>query len=165
MQAEMLKAEIDYDTINVKEIIDIVWRDEKTPRKWREGLLVKVPKKGNLTECKNWHGITLLSVFSKAKGRTVIDKIRTGVESKLRKEKAGFRPGEGTTEQIFILRNIMKQSIEWQSSLYVKFMDFENVFDLVHRDSLWLIWFIMRSYSILKKSWMEDLECGTNCSG
>ena len=45
IQAELLKADIDYATTKVKEIIDIVWRDEKTPRKWRKGLIVKLPKK------------------------------------------------------------------------------------------------------------------------
>ena len=89
-----------------------MWRDEKAPRKWRKGLIVKLPKKGNLKEGKNWRGITLLSVVSKVMGRIVIDRIRIGVESKLRKEQAGFRPGsQGTTdwEQIFILRNIIEQ--------------------------------------------------------
>ncbi|PFX30974.1 hypothetical protein AWC38_SpisGene4217 [Stylophora pistillata] len=43
--AELLKADIDYATTKVKEIIGIVWRDEKTPRKWRKGLIVKLPKK------------------------------------------------------------------------------------------------------------------------
>jgi len=99
-----------------------VWRDEKTPRRWRKGLIVKLPKKGNLKKCKNWRGITLLSVVSKVLGRIVIDRIRTGVESKLRIQ-AGFRPGRRTTEQIFKLRNIIEQSIEWQSSLYVNFIE------------------------------------------
>ena len=44
IQAELLKADIDYATTKVKEIIDIVRRDEKTPRKWRKGLIVKLPK-------------------------------------------------------------------------------------------------------------------------
>ena len=117
LQAEMLKADIEYATTKVKEILDIVWRDEKTARKWRKGLIAKLQKKGNLKECKNWRGITLLSVVSKVMRRIVIDRIRIGVESKLRREQAGFRPGRGTTEQIFILRNIIEQSIEWQSSL------------------------------------------------
>ena len=63
--AELLKADIDYATTKVKEIIDIVWRDEKIPRKWRKGLIAKLPKKGNLKECKNWRGITLLLVVSR----------------------------------------------------------------------------------------------------
>jgi len=29
---------------------------------WKEGLLIKVPKKGNLGHCGNWRGIMLLSV-------------------------------------------------------------------------------------------------------
>ena len=90
-----------------------------------------------MKKCKNWRGITLMSVVSKVMGRIVIDRIRTGVESKLRKKQAGFRPGRGTTEQIFIFRNIIEQSIEWQSSLCVNFIDFEKAFDSVHRDSLW----------------------------
>ena len=103
IQAELLKADVDYVITKVKEIIDIVRRDEKTPRKWRKGLIVKLPKKSNQKECKNLRGITLLPVVSKVMGRTVIDRIRTGVESKLRKEQADFRPGRGTTEQIFII--------------------------------------------------------------
>ena len=139
-----------------------MWRDEKTPSKWRKGLIVQLPKKGNLNESKNWRGIMLLSVVSKVMGRILIDRIRTGVELKLRKEHAGFRPGRGSTVQIFILRNIIEQSIEWQSSLYVNFVDFEKVFDSVHRDSLWLI---MRSYSIpskivsMVKALYDNFEC------
>ena len=76
-----------------------------------------------------------------------------GLESQLRKEQAGFRPG---------LRNIIEQSIERQSSLYVNFIDFEKAFDSVDRDSLWLI---MRSYGIpskivmIVKALYDDFEC------
>jgi len=84
-----------------------VWRKEKIPRKRIKGLIDKLPKKGNLKECKNWCGIMLLSVISKVMGRIVIDRIRTGVESKLREEEAGFQPArritEVSTEQIFRL--------------------------------------------------------------
>ena len=42
-------------------------RKEDT-KKWRNELIVKLPKKGNLKECRNWRGITLLSVVSKVMG-------------------------------------------------------------------------------------------------
>ena len=57
-----------------------------------------MPKKGDLTECGNWRGITLTSVPSKVFGRVLIDRIRDGVNSKLRDEQAGFRSGRGTVE-------------------------------------------------------------------
>ena len=83
-----------------------------------------------MKECKNWRGITLLPVVSKVLGKIVVDRIRRS-GSTLRKEKAGFLPGKGTTVQIFILRNIIEQSIEWESSLYVNYIDFEKAFDSV----------------------------------
>ena len=85
------KADIDHATTKVKEILDVVWREKKTPEKWRKGLIIKLPKKGNLRECKNWRGISLLSVVIKVMGKIVVDRIRTGVESKLRKEQTGSR--------------------------------------------------------------------------
>ena len=34
---------------------------EQIPEDWHRGLIVKLPKKGDLTECNNWRGITLQS--------------------------------------------------------------------------------------------------------
>ena len=81
-------------------------------------------------------------VAAKVLGRTIITRIR---DDKLRQEQAGFRKGRGTTEQIFILRNIIEQCIEWNANLYVCFVDFEKAFDSVDRSVLWRI---MRSYNI-----------------
>jgi len=75
----------------------------------------------------------------------VIDRIHNGVDIRLRNEQAGYRKGRGTTEQIFILRNIIEQANEWQASLYINFIEFEKAFDSIHRESLWLI---MRKYGI-----------------
>ena len=51
--------------------------------------------------------------------RIMIDSIRSGVDDRLRKEQAGYRKGSGTTEQVFILRNIVEQVNEWQATLYL----------------------------------------------
>ena len=55
----------------------------------------------------------------------------------LRQEQAGFRKGRGTIEQIYILRNIIEQSVEWQASLYVNFVDFQKAFDSPARERIW----------------------------
>ena len=51
--------------------------------------------------------------------RIMIDSIRSGVDDRLRKEQAGYRKGSGTTEQVFILLNIVEQVNEWQATLYL----------------------------------------------
>ncbi len=40
--------------------------EEQIPDEWCQGMIVKLPKKGNTTYCSNWCGITLLLVPGKA---------------------------------------------------------------------------------------------------
>jgi len=51
-------------------------------------------------------------------------RMQEGVEKRLRQEQDAYCRGRGSTEQIFILRNILEQSAEWQTPLYSGFMDF-----------------------------------------
>ena len=89
--------------------------------------------------------MTLLPVVSKILGRIVIDRIRMGIDCRLFKEQAGFRSRRETTEQVFILCNILEQGNECQAPLYIHFVGFEKAFDSVHRSSLWVI---MKQYGI-----------------
>ena len=143
--AELLKADMNTTEKWLVNLFRKFWEQEKVPKTWKQGLIVKIQKKGDLTECGNWRGITLTCIPSKVFGRVLIDRIKDRVNSKLRDEEAGFRSGRGTVEQIFILRNIVEQVVEWQATLYIKFVDFEKAFDSLHRESLWKI---MESYRI-----------------
>ena len=118
--------------------------------RWNCGLIVKLLKKGNLTDCGTWRGITLLSVPAKVMGRVlfIITRLHDAVDGMLREEQAGFRSGRSTTEHIFVLRNVIEQSLEWNASLYTCFVDYEKAFDNVHRETLWRI---MQSYGIPSK--------------
>ncbi|XP_030621228.1 NXPE family member 3-like [Chanos chanos] len=122
-------------------IIVILWS-------WKRGLIIKLVMKGNLKECKNSRGITLLFVMGKILGRIIIDRIRGRADCRLRKEQAGYRKGRGTAEQVFILRNIIEQVSEWQAMLCLNFVEFEEAFDPIHRESQWVI---MKEYRILEK--------------
>ena len=146
--AEMLKADVGTSTTILEKIFVKVWDGEEVPEDWKRGLIARVPKKGNLMDCGNWRGITLMAVIAKIMGRIIIKRIKDGTDAKLRNEQAGFRTGRGTIEQIFILKNIIEQSIEWNNNLYVCFVDFEKAFDSVHRETLWKI---MRHYGVPEK--------------
>ena len=53
---------------------------------------------------------------------------------------AGFRKERSCTDQIVTLRIILEQSAEWNTPLYINFVDFEKAFHIIHRDSLWKQW-------------------------
>jgi len=111
---------------------------EKISKSLRRGLIIKqhVAKKGNTKHCTNWKGITLLSVVREMLCRIIIERIGSGVDDRLRKEETGYRKGRGTTVQVFILRNFIEQVNKWQATLYLNFIDFEMVFNSIHRESM-----------------------------
>ena len=146
--AEVLKADIEFSLEKIHQLMKNIWKHEKIPKSWMWGLIIKLAKKRNIKDCKNWRGITLLSVVEKILCRIIIDRIRNGIDCRLRKEQAGYRKGKGTTEQVFILRNIIEQVNEWQATLYLNFIDFEKAFDSIHRESMWAI---MQKYGVPEK--------------
>ena len=145
IDAEMLQVEPVLAAGYLCTLFNHIRENMTVPDDWKKAIIVKVPKKGDLSKCDNFRGISLLSVPSKVLGRVVIERIKEGIDTKLRCEQAGFRKGRGTTEQVFILRNIIEQSIEWQAPLYINFVDFAKAFDSLDRSRLWKI---LRHYGI-----------------
>ena len=80
-----------------------------------------------------------MSIPSKVLKRIMLDRMKDTLDKVLREEQAGFRKERSCTDQIATLRIIVEQSIEWQSSLYVCFIDFEKAFDSIDRESIWNI--------------------------
>ena len=98
------------------------WEKEETPAEWKEGYLIKIPKKGDLSRCDNFRGITLLSVTQapeKVLNRIILERIKGEVDKTLREEQAGFRQDRSCTDQIATLRIIVEQSIERRGSVMV----------------------------------------------
>ena len=42
-----------------------VWRDGCVPQEWKDTLIVHIPRKGDLSVCDNWRGISLLDIGGK----------------------------------------------------------------------------------------------------
>ena len=112
--------------------------------------------------------ITLLPVVGNMLCEIVIDRIRSRVDCRLRKEQAGYRKGRGTTEQVFILRNIIEQGNVWQAAHYLNFIDFKKAFDSILLESMRAI---MKKYGVPEKIiWMvkifyEDFKCTVEDQG
>lgn len=146
--AEALKADIDTSVEMLHPLFAKIWEKEEGPTDWKEGYLVKIPKKGDLSQCYNYRGIMLLSVPGKIFNRILLERIRRAVDPQLRDEQAGFRPNRSCVDQIATLRIIVEQSLEWNTPLYINFVDYEKAFDSLHRNTLWKL---LRHYGIPEK--------------
>ena len=129
-------------------LLEKTWKEEKIPEDWEEGLIIKIPKKGDLANCSNWRGVTLLSIRSKILTRIILNRIHNTAEQHLRKEQAGFRKHRSCVDLMNTLRAILEQSIDWQAILHVTLIDFEKAFDSVKREKMW---FTLQTYGIPRK--------------
>ena len=120
-------------------LLNQIWTTEEIPAEWKKGLLVKLPKHGDLSQCGKWRGITLLSIPSKVLTKIILERMKDALDQTLRDEQAGFRKERSCTDQIATLRVIVEQTIEWQTPLYICFVDFEKAFDSIDRQTIWNI--------------------------
>ena len=81
--AEALKADIETTVDTFHLLFEQIWKEEDIPDDWKESYLIKLPKKGDLSD---W-GIMLLSVPGKIFNRVLLNRIRDEVDTKLRDEK------------------------------------------------------------------------------
>ena len=159
---EALKADSKVSSTILHGLFEKIWTEEKYPNDWKEGHLVKIPKKGDLSNCNNYRGITLLSIPGKVFTRILLERIKETVDGQLRDNQTGFRKNRSCTDQIAALRIIVEQSIEWNSPLLVNFIDFEKAFDSIDRDTLWKL---LRHYGIPPKivTLIQKMYDGTSC--
>ncbi len=135
--AEALKADTVTSTNMLHELIGKIWEQEQIPSDWKEGHIVKLPKKGDLSKCDNYRGISLLSTPGKVLNKVILNRLKHTVDAKLRDQQAGFRAERSCTDQIATLRIILEQSQEFQSPLIVTFVDYAKAFDSLDREVLW----------------------------
>ena len=160
--AEALKTHVNTSVEMLNSLFEEIWEKEEIPAEWKEGYLIKIPKKGDMSRCDNYRGITLLSVPGKILNRIILERMKGKVNQTLLEQQAGFRQDRSCTDQIATLRIIVEQSIEWNSSLYINFVDCEKAFDSVDRETLWEV---LRQYGVPKKlvNMIKNFYEGMSC--
>ena len=168
IHAELLKNGGEEMVKRITRLCNQVWKMETVPRDWKDGIIIPLPKKGNLKDCNNWRGITLLSVPGKVMAGIILERIKAAIDSMLRQQQAGFRKGRSCCEQIFTLRQIVEKVTSLNTKLLVNFIDFRKAFDCLHRPS---VWNILKSYGIPEhvvrviRSFYQGSRCSVRVDG
>jgi len=112
----------------------VTWSGNKrVPADWKNGIIIPLPKKGDLSDCGNWRGITLLSVPGKVFSRVLLNRMQDAVDRLLRQQQAGFTRGRSCIDEI------IEKVTEGRRPVIVNFIDFRKAFDSIHRPVLWKI--------------------------
>ena len=89
---------------------------------------------GNALDRGNYRGLKLIEQVMKVLERIVDGLIRELVS--INDSQFGFAPGKGTTDAIFVVRQLQEKYLAANERLYMLFVDLE-AFDLVCRKVIW----------------------------
>ncbi|VDP86580.1 unnamed protein product [Schistosoma mattheei] len=106
--AKTLKADVAVTTKILHILFNKIWDEEQVPTNRKEGLLIKIPKKRDLSKCDNYSGITILSIPGKVFNRVLLNWMKDFVDTQLRDQQAEFRKDRSCTDQIATLRIIVE---------------------------------------------------------
>ena len=135
--AEVLKAGGPITAQAMHNLICIIWKDEVVPQEWIDAVLVPIPKKGDITKCDNWRGISILSVAGKVFTKLLDQRLAKFADSILSETQAGFRRGRGCIDMVFVTRQLAEKAREFRIPLFSVFFDLKKAYDTVNREGLW----------------------------
>ena len=82
------------------------------------------------------------------------------LDSSVDNSQFGFIPGRGTTDAIFVVRQMQEKYLAANKRLYMAFVDLEKAFDPVPRK---VIWWVLRKLGV--EEWIVRLVQGMYANG
>ena len=108
------------------------------PKDWNYGLLRLIHKGSDTDDENNYRAITLNSCLGKLFCTILNQRINPLIEQEnmFCNEQGGFRKNRRATDQIFLLKNIVRRYVTNNKYLYTCFVDFSKAFDSIWRKAL-----------------------------
>ena len=134
--AEMLKASGEEGVRLLRQLGEDVFSTGVIPEEWEQSTILNLYKgKGDALDRGNYRGLKLTEQVMKVLEGVLESAVRGMVD--VNKLQFGFVPGRGTTDAIFIARQLQEKYRAAKKPLYFAFVDLEKAFDRVPREVLW----------------------------
>ncbi|XP_056006898.1 uncharacterized protein LOC130050697 [Ostrea edulis] len=129
---EMIRAAGDTGVSMIRDLASSIVRDDKVTTDWEQCFIVCLYNgKCGALDRGNYRGLKLTEQVIKVLERIVESLIRQLVT--IDDSQFGFGPGRGTTDAIFVVRQLQEKYLVVNKRLYMAFVDLEKAFDSVPR--------------------------------
>ena len=124
--AEMIQATWDIGTQWILDLCNGIVKEGRIPEDWKSSVVLPIYKgKGDPMECGSYRGIKLLEHAMKVVERIFEHRIRQQTE--IDDMQFGFMKGKGTTDAIFMARQMQENFRVKGKKLYFGFVDLEKL--------------------------------------
>ena len=100
------------------------------PEVWNLSIICPIHKKGDVTMCSNYRGISLLCVACKIFSNVLFNRLMPYVET-IGDYQCGYRGERSTVDQIFSVRKILEKCSEHGKDTHHLFIDFKAAYDSI----------------------------------
>jgi endonuclease/exonuclease/phosphatase family metal-dependent hydrolase len=135
--AELFKEGREVILSSLQTFIENVWFNETLPKSFKSGVICPLHKKGDAFVCDNYRAITLLNIGYKILSNIIYERLKKYTQDVIGKYQCGFTSGRSTTDQIFMLRQIIEKSREFDMDTYHLFIDFRAAYDSINKTKLY----------------------------
>jgi len=80
MPTELIQAGARTYRSEAHKVIICIWNKEDLPEEWKESIILPIYKKGDVTDCSNYRGISLLPTMYKILSRILLSKLTPHIE-------------------------------------------------------------------------------------
>jgi len=101
------------------------------PEVWESGIICPIFKKVDKLDCNNYRGITLLDIVYNVFSNVLKERLKKITENANGKYQCGFRKNRSTSDQTFIIREMMEKHYEHNQDLCMLFVDFKQAYDSI----------------------------------
>ena len=155
--------------IVITSLFNVIFDTSHFPPKWSTSLICPIHKKGDVNNPENYRPISLLPTIYKIFASILNSRLKNWSESFLSQAQAGFRSGFSTTDNIFVLRNIISICLRKnKGKLYSAFIDFKAAFDSVDRKLLFeklSLWGVNGKFLNIFKAMYTDVNFKVRLEG
>jgi hypothetical protein len=89
--AELIQAERETLLSEIHKLIKLIWNKEELPHRWKKSIAVPIHKKGDKTDCSNYHGISLLRILYKILSHILLSRLTPYADEIIGDHQCGFR--------------------------------------------------------------------------
>ena len=114
----------------------LIWNCPTVPPDWLVSTITTVHKKGPTDIPSNYRPISMISTVSKIVTKVLNYRVRPRYEAILSRDQFGFRRSSGTTDAIYVLRELVRKK---KVPITALFLDLRGAFDLIDRKQLFAV--------------------------
>jgi len=117
------------------EFCNRIWKEEKWPEDWKEGVIIPIAKKGKGKKVEEYRGVTLMTTMYKVYAMVLAERLRIECEEKkvIPQNQTGFRKGMGTMDNIFVVNYLINRQLGKRKKAVALFVNLKAAFDSVDR--------------------------------